>query len=558
MRRLLVLFLCFSLVHPAWATDLCQEVRLAVADAAKLPKETVKYTRYVSLYNYAGDRELTELHEKIALLFQLNSLSRERDLVLLYTQSSGRPEIVKIGPTLYRINLLYYGINPEVYENLHKSNPYFPCFEKVQIVPVVPAKAVVREVEQGQKVWVKRPNFVEIDAADVRDGEEVWEQGKDNVLRRITLPKQGPRPPPVAPVEIVDPAKVKLAAFLPAKELYDLAQITQSKVPLARADWLFYRTSQAVERTGDGYYDFLEIKHRDDAYKLAALDKKVVEKLRYDMAAMVAQSGVATNRNRQVWWLKTYIGSWWQTFDIDKKAVGKRNLLRLLGRAVDNVDFDHQAEEIYFHLPNRLWAVLACNNKGELQQTVPTEIAGDDTQTNNDKRIHVCLSCFRCHTEGLKPVDDWGKKAYREATDSKLKGSVALASNDYKELLRLRQLYLSDMPEQLREDQEAYIRTLKKLNGLTPKANAEGVRKVFQLYYDTPLDWKATARELGVKEEVWRKALTNYAARLKVERKILDPILGGLLAEESQPILRDQWEEVFSIAQMILKEASPP
>lgn len=566
---LLCLLCCASL---APATSLCEEVKLALADARKLPREEAHYYRYLSTYNLAEAER--ELHLKIVLLFHANSLSQEPELA--------RP--VQVGPTLWRIKLTEYGEPFALaYENLHRANPYFPCFERIQVIPVVPAKAVPAlsprvsqageelrrallgpespQQPSGQQVWVFRNGFVQVALEQVKDGEKVYRKLDERSWQEIPRPPPpATAPPPAVKAELVEARDIKIAAFLPAPELAELATILGTRAPLVRVDWFFYRSAISLNRAGDGYYDFLGVKNRDDAYKLAGLDLKQIARLRADMAAMIAESDVAVNRNRQVWWVKTYAGSWWQTFDIDSDPVKKKNLLRLLGTALDRVDFDHQAEEIYFTSPNGLWFLLACNNQGVLQQTVPDSIASDDQTTSKDARIHVGMSCYRCHAEGLRPLEDWGRETYRQAEDAVKTGQVLLGSPDPKKLARLKQLYLSDLPDRLETDQLAYAKRLKKLNGLTPQQVASGVRQVWRRYADTPLYLADVARELGTTPEFWEKALSRHVAGRSARGELADPLLAGLLprkGRKAKRLLRPQLEELFPVMQAILKEGNP-
>lgn len=489
------------------ATALCDEVRLALADAKTLPVAEAHYWRYLSLYNVADEKERV-LHEKVVMLFHLNSLSQEPEF--------GRP--IKVGPTLYRVNLLWYGPTfAKAYENLHKSNPYFPCFERVQIQAVVPQKAV-----------------------------------KETPLERFNRLLDGK-----VPAEVVDPKDVKVTSFLPAKELAELANRLQTRIPLARADWVFYRSAISLNRAGDGYYDFHGLKSRDDAYKLAGLDLKQVARLKADMAAQIAESDVAVNRLRQVWWVKSYAGDWFQTFDVNQDGKGKRNLLRLAGTALDKVEFQHDAEETFFTLPNGLWGVIANDDRGALQATVPDSIASDDTTTSKDKRIHTSLSCFRCHEEGLRPINDWGREVYRQAENANKNGQVLLGSPDPDKLYRLKQLYLRDMPEQVELANRSYATRLKRLCGLTPKEVANGVGAVWKRHADSRLGMKELAAELGVKPEVWDRALRKHAADRYARKELVDPLLAGLIAERPKTLGRPQVEELFPVMQAILGEYKP-
>lgn len=514
--------ICLLLTSQSQATELCNEAKLAWADAQRLTNEEAIYTRYLTIYNLT-DEEVRILHEKVALLYQLNNLSQLSDF--------GRP--VKVGPTLYKINMLWFGENfIAAYENFAKTNPYFPCFEKIQVAAVARAK-----------IYVFRNGFHEISSNEVKQGEKVYKKSGERAYQEITIE------PEIVPVKVV--------TYLPAIEMQGLAIKLKTRVPIIRADWFFYRTAISLGRQGDGYLDFHNIKSKEDALKLAVVDLKVVEKFRLDMAAMIAESDVAVNRNRQVWNVKSYLGRWWQTFDIGEDPTGKRNLIRLLGTALDKVDFDHDAEETFFTLPNRLFGFLANDNKGVIQRSVPDSIASDDTTTDKDKRIHVGpVSCIRCHEEGLRPINDWGRKAYAQAEDATKTGQNLLGTPDPKKLIRLKQLYLGDLPRQLEEDNFNYARALKELNGMTPKELSAGVSKVWQRY-KRPLGMEQLAEELGVKAEVWDKALRNHVANAYAKKQIVDPLLVGLIGKNPQKLLRPHAEELFPVMQVILKEWTP-
>ncbi len=528
----------------ASATALCEEVRFAVQDARKLPKEQARYWRYLTTYNLQPKER--ELVERVVILYHLNCLSHEPDIA--------RP--VKVTASLYRINVLYYGeAFTKAYEKLAVTNPYFPCFERTQVVPVVPTKVVplVQAVERPAKVWVIRDGLKHVDRAEVRPGEKTYLRTGDNSYEEE---KAAPPQAPVGPqaIEQVDAKDIKIAAFLPAEEMVELANLTQSKAPLLRADFVFYRTSVSDNGEGDGYYDFHGLKTRDDAYKLAGLDLATVARLRLDRAAMVGRSDVAVNKIRQVWWVKSYAGSWWQTFDINKKGKADRNLLVLLGQSLDKVDFKHDAEEIYSHLSNGLWFVLASDDKGLLQNTVPDTVAKDKVSTDNDGRIRNCLSCFRCHEDGLKPIADWGREAFRVAEDFARQGQTALGSADPKQYLRIKQLYLSNLDEKFQADQLAFAAKVKEINGMKPGEVAAGISKVWNGYYNDELGMKELAAELGVVEKDWRDALVSYLDDRTRRGEVNDTVLAALVAPKPQKMIRDHVEERFAIMQLIYGE----
>lgn len=320
------------------------------------------------------------------------------------------------------------------------------------------------------------------------------------------------------------------APWLPTAAVAELIQRTQSQVPIVRADWFFFWTSIQANRKGTGYYDFLGLKSRDDYERLIGLDVKAAQKVRREVAAIIRRSGVAQN-NRQVFRFGAIDAGAWQTRDVFDASVKGRNAIRNL-----DDDFIHDAEEWYGFLPNRLFAFYLSNANGDAQDTAPDKIGPDTTASGNDGRIHVCLSCVRCHVEGIRPLGDYARRLYR--------GSVQLQSPDYDKLKRLRQLYLGPLEQLVRRDREDYAEALASLTGWKPAELSAAYKKAWRWYADTDVDSVQAARELGVTPECLLGALkASNAATGQI-----DPVLAAYLKEPPETILRDQWEEVFSLA----------
>lgn len=319
------------------------------------------------------------------------------------------------------------------------------------------------------------------------------------------------------------------APWLDTAQIAGLIAATQSQVPIVRADWFVNQTGISEGRKA-GYYEFLGLQKRADIEKLAGLDIKAAQRLRKEIGAIVPQSGVALH-NRQIYRYQTLGGPYWITLDTED-STDKRNGIRLLnGDFADN----HDAEEIYFTLPSGLPGYGASSAKGDLQRTVPDKIASDGSASGNDRRIHVGpKSCAVCHVEVIRPIDDWARKLYR--------GNIQLQAVDPAKFVRLRQLYLSDLDKHVKRDQDDYADAIKRVNGLTPLANAKAYAAFWDAYQEQPLRLTDAARELGTSE----KRLTAAIER-RVAAGLADPVLTGLIQKPPLTIIRQHWEELQPI-----------
>jgi hypothetical protein len=316
----------------------------------------------------------------------------------------------------------------------------------------------------------------------------------------------------------------------------ELANATQSHVPIVRADWYIAQTARQVNTEGAGYYDFLGIKSREDIEDLCGLDTAKARKLAREIAAIVEKSGVAQN-NRQILRFQSITGGYWASLDT-AKSTGKNNALRLL-----DGDFKHDAEEIYFTLPNGLFGLAASTDKGVLQDTVPDTIATDKESTSNDGRIHPSLSCIRCHTNGLKPIKDWAREFYS--------GGTSLQGPDFDKHKDLKRLYLGELDSKITRDVDDYAAALERLNGRTPKEQSEAYAEAWRAYSEDDVGGEQFAAELGYSKIELLRALFNYAQAHKVDG--LDPIPRGLLKIPEIPMRREHAEEIFGTVAMILK-----
>lgn len=332
--------------------------------------------------------------------------------------------------------------------------------------------------------------------------------------------------------------KAAAAPWLDAKAIGELIVLTQSQTPILRLDWFVVQTATQDGRKA-GYYDFLGLgKKEADFQDLVGADPEKARQRKREVAAVVARSGVTLN-NRSMVRMDAVGGPYWFTQDYAASA-DKKNTLRLL-----DGDAQPDASEQYGTLPNGLFAFWLQDGKGNRQNTAPDTIASDGEASGTDRRVHVGLSCIRCHAPGIQPINDWARRAYRPP--------LALQSIDYEKYRRLRQLYLSDLQRLIKRDQTEYAEVLLRVNGLTPAANAQAYGRFWDRYVEQDRSPADCARELGVTEEALIGALKGYAKQTGA----LDPLLAGLVQTPALPIRSEHWEEIFGTAALIVKGAQP-
>jgi hypothetical protein len=465
------LLVILAVAGSAWAGP-ADALAVALADARRLPPDQAQATRY--LWQPGGYSQA----DYLVVSFWVNSLSRGADLL--------RPRAVD--KDLLAVGLDDYGWDAAVWEQLADvPEPYFTV------------AAEVEERQYQEYGYYQGP------------GQTNW----------VTTRKE--------PAGVKKVRQAAAAPWLPAARAADLQRLTGSLVPLVRADWWLAQACRQVslrnKQTGVGYYDWLGIKDRAGLAALVKFKQKDSDDLGRHLRAVAEKSGVAQH-GRQLARFQSLAGAWWTTFDA--KELAQDNLpTELLKPGA----FRHDAEEVFAALPNGLWAFGLFDAKGARQDTAPDFIGPDDSplRTGRDGRIHVGLSCVRCHVEGgLRPVDDWARRTFT--------GRVELVSPDKKERDEFRRLYLSDLGRALERDRKVFAEALEGLGGpgWTPPLNAAAFARYYDRYAEAGVSLGRLADELGVPEKALAARLRGRAAPLS-----LAPLLaGGTLRRET---VEDFW-----------------
>ncbi len=465
----------------------------ARADCERLPPAVRARVRYLALPYITDEKELAIWDAVNA--FWLNSLSTEAELVKPF----------KVAKNLWRVDIGDYGWKYEVWEKLLETNE--PYFHQRQLVETI------QQITEFEEVGNYYDNFG---------------QGKPIVItheeakKRIDVGWRTTRKiPKVKEVKKTSEQSVLDPTLGP--DAYTLSKLTGSQIPLVRADWFIYQTAIAKNRKA-GYYHWLGIGNKEaDFQKLIGADVKAAQKVKRELLAVVGESSVTLN-NRELQRFQGITGGYWRSRDFDDNKEFK-NPLRLL-----DGDAKHDATEQYGFLPNGLFTFWLGDSNGNRQDAAPDNIASDSKSGSTDRRVHVGLSCIRCHEPGIQEIDDWVRGIY--------KLPFSLDSPDYEKQKRLRQIYLSDLQKWIKRDQIDYADTLKELNGLSSQQNSKAFAEAWASYADRKRTLGMVALELGVKEEVLREKLAIYAKGVGRQ----DPIIVALL--QGRAIKVEHWEEV--------------
>jgi hypothetical protein len=312
------------------------------------------------------------------------------------------------------------------------------------------------------------------------------------------------------------------------------------------------------EKRVAGYFDFLELKSRDDFFKLIGFDAKLIKEREREVASIIQKSGVS-EFSRQIYRFGANDFGYWQTRDVFNTSVKEKNAINAL-----NGDFKHDAEEHYGFLSNGLFTYYLSDAQGKQQTFAPPEVGFDNTTTNNGGRIHIFKSCVTCHKEGLRPLKDYSRKVFQ--------GSNRLVSYDKDKFERLQQLYLTPLLRWQTRDTNDFSTTLKELNGLdwTPLKNATEYSKFWQNWAETDVTPDIAARELSgnLTGQQLVEKIKKYATPTSQggQGQVIPNVLMAFLCEtddkppksDPQPILREHFEEVYSDLAKIVRGVPNP
>ena len=448
-------------------------------------------------YFSLGEFDMAEREAKIRVLSgHVNHLSVEQDLVPVHI-------VDEWGLSVVRINLNDYHWSVETWDRLARVDPYFHV-------------KVIREWEGG--VW----------PADGKTYAKGAFPYNDFLLAPVL--SEGPE------------GKANLSY---------LADALKTRVPILRADWFLNQTAIQANRAV-GYFDWLGIKDQKTFDDLAGFDPKIGKRSGRIDRESVALSGVSLQPRGIL--RKEGVRPIWVTFDFEQ-ALGQKNPLRVIGSDIED-SFD--ATEQFGLLRNGLWATFLANGKGVRQDFAPPQIASDSMSRSNDKRVHINISCIRCHADGgLQSIDGHFRNA--------IQPPLNLGATDEGQAREFRQQYMSDLKRYLNRDRRVYEEAVKEVTGWTAKEWSTRYAAEWERYEDARVDLAWVARDLHVPQNqlkdamnraLQQKLVIRYQDHQKIEvAPAIDLVFGTLIRGGSIGIR--QYEELFPSAYATLRGVVP-
>ena len=284
-----------------------------------------------------------------------------------------------------------------------------------------------------------------------------------------------------------------------------------SSIPSVHVDW-FVATASSPPL----YHDLLSLPLTDRELD-TRLEVDVVRNINNAPGVRVWRagtndSGVSTN-NRVLERHTSRYGAYWKSYDF-AGSVGTQNIF------THPLSFTHDGGEAIFNLPNGLQGYYLVNASGSRLDGAPINIVSNPAAS--DPTVRNGLSCFGCHTEGMKTFEDQVRSVIESNTNPTYDKAQAL------------RLYVeqSEMDTLLGEDMERYRVALVKTGGTVD--DIEPIQR-FHEAFEGPVDVAYAAAVVGLETEVFLNKIKENVGLQNL----------GLLVLESGNMKRDTWTSSF-------------
>ncbi len=225
-------------------------------------------------------------------------------------------------------------------------------------------------------------------------------------------------------------------------------------------------------------------------------------------------SGVSTN-NRVIERHTSRYGAYWKSYDF-AGSVGTQNIL------THPLSFTPDGGEVIFNLPNGLQGYYITNASGFRLDAAPTDIVSNPAASN--PKVRNGLSCFGCHTEGMKTFEDEVRSVIE---------SNATPAFDKAHALRL---YVEQavMDGLIAEDMGRYETALEATGGVVD--DIEPISRFHEVFQE-PVDAAYAAAVVGLETEAFQERIRENVGLQNVGLLVLDSPNGSMK--------RDAWTEGF-------------
>jgi hypothetical protein len=192
----------------------------------------------------------------------------------------------------------------------------------------------------------------------------------------------------------------------PTKAHKVLRSILKTDQYLVRGDWLAFALSRPPL-----YHDLQDLPTKLEHLEMLIginIQKNIIRTERASGPRLVhrggtTNSGVSDNhRIIERHDLPNWSGAFWISYDFLAPSDPKKDIRKHPFGPFGEDPFLHDGGEVIFTLPNGLQSYLLIDSKGNRIDVAPTEIV--QNKGGNDARITNGISCFECHTEGIRDI----------------------------------------------------------------------------------------------------------------------------------------------------------
>ena len=297
------------------------------------------------------------------------------------------------------------------------------------------------------------------------------------------------------------------------QQLGRLQTETNSNIPSVHVDWFLAQGSLPPL-----YHDLLSLPLTDGELE-TRLGIDVDGNVRNAPGVRVWRAGFnnsgVSDNNRMVERHASQHGAYWKSYDF-AGSVGTQNIFN------HPLDFTHDGGEVIFNLPNGLQGYYITTAAGSRLDVAPINIV--DNPAASDPRVRNGLSCFGCHTEGMKAVADQVRSVIESNTNPTYDKAQAL------------RLYVekSEMDALIAKDMERYRGALEATGGAVD--DIEPIAR-FHEAFQGEVDAAYAAAVVGLETEALLEKIRENIGLQNAGLLVLDSPTGSMK--------RDAWRSNF-------------
>ena len=297
------------------------------------------------------------------------------------------------------------------------------------------------------------------------------------------------------------------------KQLGRLQAEMKCDIPSVHADWFIAKASLPPL-----YHDLLSLPFTDRELE-TRLEVDVIRNLLNAPGVRVWRAGTnnsgVSNNNRVIERHSSQHGAYWKSYDF-AGSVGTQNIF------THPLSFTHDGGEVVFNLPNGLQGYYVTNATGFRLDEAPINIVSNPAAS--DPTVRNGLSCFGCHTEGMKTFEDQVRPVIE---------SNATPAYDKEQALRL-YVEQSEMDALVKEDMDRYQVALQATGGAF--GDIEPISRFHEVYQDE-VDLAYAAAVIGLEPEAFLEKIRENIGLQNIGLLVFDSVNGS--------IKRDTWTSNF-------------